>query len=159
MPKKNIREFLLDDFPCMIWWSEDILNRSLQVNSSEANECLPIYNTTTSRMYEAEKVVSDWSSSTNWNQSIRTYSTTARKQPIGAENRIQEVQWLVPHCCPLGMWYFVCEYFHKMAYVILSVLVIMSVASCPVWFNLLQNTYKCRVPWRLLRSGTFSVVY
>nr|XP_022287394.1 pyruvate dehydrogenase (acetyl-transferring) kinase isozyme 2, mitochondrial-like isoform X4 [Crassostrea virginica] len=64
----------------------------LKVNSSEANECLPIYNTTTSRMYEAEKVVSDWSSSTNWNQSIRTYSTTARKQPIGAENRIQEVQ-------------------------------------------------------------------
>lgn len=55
----------------------------LKVNSSEANECLPIYNTTTSRMYEAEKVVSDWSSSTTWNQSIRTYCTAVKsKQPM-----------------------------------------------------------------------------
>lgn len=65
----------------------------LKVNSSEANECLPIYNTTTSRMYEAEKVVSDWSSSTTWNQSIRTYCTAVKpKQPMVTEKSIISVQ-------------------------------------------------------------------
>lgn len=65
----------------------------LKVNSSEANECLPIYNTTTSRMYEAEKVVSDWSSSTTWNQSIRTYCTAVKsKQPMITDKSIISVQ-------------------------------------------------------------------
>lgn len=65
----------------------------LKVNSSEANECLPIYNTTTSRMYEAEKVVSDWSSSTTWNQSIRTYCTAVKsKQPMITDKSIISIQ-------------------------------------------------------------------
>lgn len=65
----------------------------LKVNSSEANECLPIYNTTTSRMYEAEKVVSDWSSSTTWNQSIRTYCTAVKtKQPMVTEKSVISIQ-------------------------------------------------------------------
>ncbi|XP_061178227.1 pyruvate dehydrogenase (acetyl-transferring) kinase isozyme 2, mitochondrial-like isoform X2 [Saccostrea echinata] len=64
----------------------------LKVNSSEANECLPIYNTTTSRMYEAEKVVSDWSSNTNWSQSMRTYCTFVRKPPDVSENSKKSVQ-------------------------------------------------------------------
>lgn len=68
----------------------------IQVNSSEANECLPIYNTTTSRMYEAEKVVSDWSSSTTWNQSIRTYCTAVKsKQPMITDKSIISIQWYV----------------------------------------------------------------
>ncbi|XP_048727941.1 pyruvate dehydrogenase (acetyl-transferring) kinase isozyme 2, mitochondrial-like isoform X2 [Ostrea edulis] len=64
----------------------------LKVNSSEASECLPIYNTTTSRMYEAEKVVSDWSSNTNWSQSMRTYSTLIRKPPSISEDRTVTVK-------------------------------------------------------------------
>lgn len=68
-------------------------NTYIQVNSSEANECLPIYNTTTSRMYEAEKVVSDWSSSTTWNQSIRTYCTAVKsKQPMVTEKSVISIQ-------------------------------------------------------------------
>ncbi|XP_069121722.1 pyruvate dehydrogenase (acetyl-transferring) kinase, mitochondrial-like [Argopecten irradians] len=52
----------------------------LKVMTDNANECLPVYNTTASRMYQSDISVSDWSSNKPWNNSHpRGFSTHARK--------------------------------------------------------------------------------
>ncbi|CAG2224764.1 unnamed protein product [Mytilus edulis] len=50
----------------------------LKVLSNEANECLPIYNKTSARMYETDVVVSDWTSPPKSPQNSRTFSTLTR---------------------------------------------------------------------------------
>ncbi|KAK3106400.1 hypothetical protein FSP39_019222 [Pinctada imbricata] len=50
----------------------------LKVNPEDANECLPVYNKTTSKMYDTNQVVPDWSSPRPWNQSYRTFCTGTR---------------------------------------------------------------------------------
>ncbi|XP_063423337.1 pyruvate dehydrogenase (acetyl-transferring) kinase isozyme 2, mitochondrial-like isoform X2 [Mytilus trossulus] len=50
----------------------------LKVLSNEANECLPIYNTTSAKMYETDVVVSDWTSPPKSPQNSRTFSTHSR---------------------------------------------------------------------------------
>ncbi|XP_060068101.1 pyruvate dehydrogenase (acetyl-transferring) kinase isozyme 3, mitochondrial-like isoform X2 [Ylistrum balloti] len=52
----------------------------LKVMSDNANECLPVYNTTASRMYQSDVSVSDWSSNKPWHDSHpRGFSTHAKK--------------------------------------------------------------------------------
>ncbi|ESP03088.1 hypothetical protein LOTGIDRAFT_111147 [Lottia gigantea] len=59
----------------------------LKVLSNEANERLPVYNTTASKVYSSDIPVSDWSSSSPFNnnghQSHRNYYTTAYNRSIG----------------------------------------------------------------------------
>lgn len=52
----------------------------LKVLSDEANECLPVYNKTSSKIYESDTPVSDWSSPPPWteNTSNRSFSTYTR---------------------------------------------------------------------------------
>lgn len=52
----------------------------LKVLSDEANECLPVYNKTSSKIYESDIPVSDWSSPPPWteNTSNRSFSTYTR---------------------------------------------------------------------------------
>lgn len=51
----------------------------LKVLSDEANECLPVYNKTSSKIYQSDVPVSDWSSPTPWTESSsRTFSTYTR---------------------------------------------------------------------------------
>lgn len=50
----------------------------LKVLSADANECLPVYNKTASRVYESDTPVSDWSSPGTWSQHpSRSFSTQA----------------------------------------------------------------------------------
>ncbi|XP_021362505.1 pyruvate dehydrogenase (acetyl-transferring) kinase isozyme 3, mitochondrial-like isoform X2 [Mizuhopecten yessoensis] len=52
----------------------------LKVMSDNASECLPVYNTTASRMYHSDIPVSDWSSNKPWHKSHpRGYTTHAKK--------------------------------------------------------------------------------
>lgn len=51
----------------------------LKVLSDEANECLPVYNKTASKVYESDTPVSDWSSAAPWAQNPnRNFSTYTR---------------------------------------------------------------------------------
>ncbi|XP_060572186.1 pyruvate dehydrogenase (acetyl-transferring) kinase isozyme 2, mitochondrial-like isoform X2 [Ruditapes philippinarum] len=55
----------------------------LKVLSDEANECLPVYNKTASRVYESDTPVSDWSTPTPWTQNpSRSYSTYVLKRTM-----------------------------------------------------------------------------
>ena len=51
----------------------------LKVLSNEANECLPVYNTTSLKMYESDPVVSDWTSPQRHPNQSRTFSTLASR--------------------------------------------------------------------------------
>lgn len=55
----------------------------LKVLSDEANECLPVYNKTASRVYESDIPVSDWSSPAPWTQNpSRSFSTYVIKRTL-----------------------------------------------------------------------------